>query len=235
MKKLLLLFIPILLVSCEARLDDDKRAFFKTRIVDAQGNPVDDVIVEVTNFRTFEFNPFAQSISKFSQPETDFLLGKGTTDSNGETSFLMLFDTAGSYFVNVYQGDQNIYSVSTGIESFGNDLTLDIPLITIRDVADVELDFINTSGTTEAFDLRVNYFDLSCSEVFEDGEFSVNGDCGYFSQIFTTINESPEDGNFEFQAFYPSVITVSLIDESGTETIQEFTVNNPIERYETNY
>ncbi|PRP66679.1 hypothetical protein [Nonlabens agnitus] len=235
MKKLILLLIPILLLSCEARLDDDKRAFFKTRIVDAQGNPINDAVVEVTNFRTFEFNPFVSSISKFSEPSRDFLLGRGVTDNNGETDFLLLFDTSNEYFVNVYRDGQNIFSVATGIESFNDDLTLNIPLITVKDVAEVELDFVNTSGATDVFELRVNYFDLSCSEVFKNGEFLLDGNCGFFNQIFTRINETPDDGNFEFQAFYPSIITISLTDEAGTETIQELTINDPTERYEINY
>lgn len=235
MRKVLLLLLPVLLVSCEARLDDDTRAFFKTKIVDANGNPLRNASVEVTNFRTFELFPFNQSLNKFSQPERDFLLGKGKTNENGEVSFHMLFDTSSRYFINILGANNELKVVTTGIESFNDNLTLDIPLITIKEITDVQLDFINTSSNPDVIDVRINYFDPQCSEVFENNMFLVDPDCGFGSPIFTRINQTTNDGQFRFQAFYPSTITVVYTDSNGTELIEEFAVNNPNERYEINF
>jgi|GEM_PF-2259695 len=235
MKKCILLLIAVLLLSCEARLDDDARAFFKTRIVDANGNPLQNADVQVTTFRTREFVRTNQAIPKFTEPDEDFILGQGVTDTNGEVAFTMLFDTTFRYYVTItsQNGDKTV--VSAGIESFNDNLTLEIPLITIKDIADVQLDFINTSGTTDVFNVQVNYFALNCNEFFENNAFTIDEDCAFQNEIATQLNRAAGDGAFEFKAYYPSVINLTYTNESGTEFMEEFTINNPTERYEINY
>jgi hypothetical protein len=235
MKNTIFLFIAVLLVSCEARLDDDTRSYFKTKVVDSNGNPLRNAEVQVTTFRTLDFILANQSLSKFTQPDSDFILGQGMTDDNGEVSFTMLFDTTFRYFVNItsQNGDKDV--VSTGIESFNDNLTLEIPLITIKDISEVQIDFTNTSGTTDVFNVQVNYFALYCNEFYENDVFVIDENCAFQNEIDTQFNVAANDGAFEFQAFYPSVINVTYTDESGNEFIEEFTINNPTERYEINY
>lgn len=235
MKTLILLLISTLLISCEARLDDDTRAFFKTRIVDSSGSPLRNATVEVSTFRTFELIPVSQDFSKFSEPDRNFILGKGVTDQNGDVSFLLLFDTSNKYFVNITAEDGDFDVVTTGIESFNDNLTLEIPLITIKDVADVELNFFNTSGSAEVFDVEVNYFATYCNEFYENSAFILDENCAFQNEIMDRFNENANDGKFEFQAFYPSIINVYYTDESGNEFMREFTLNNPTERFEINY
>lgn len=235
MKKVFFSLLLILLVSCEARLDDNTRAFFKTRIVNASGDPLANASVEVATFRTFDFVPFGRTITKFTPAEEDFILGRGVTDANGEVAFNMLFDTNFKYFVNITSENGDFKTVTTGIESFNDNLTLDIPLITIQEISNIEVEFLNTSGTEEFFDVTIQYFGINCSEFFENGVFTVDEDCSFQSQLFRRINQEPEDGQFNFQAFFPSVLIISYSDQSGNDFVEEFTINNPTERYEINY
>ena len=90
-------------------------------------------------------------------------------------------------------------------------------------------------GLSDVLNLRVNYFALYCNEFYENNSFTIDEDCAFQNEITTRFNETPGDGMFDFQAFYPSVINITYTDESGNEFMEEFTVNNPTERYEINY
>ena len=236
MKKLLFLLLPIILISCEARLDDDKRAFFKTRIVDSNGLPLRNALVEVTTYRSYDFFLInGQNLAKTSEPDRDFLLGKGTTDENGEVSFTMLFDTTYRYYVHIKGVDDSSKILAVAGDSFNDDLTLDIPLITMTDIANVELEFINTSGTASVYEVSVNYFAVYCDELYENNSFVRDERCEFEDEIFDVVNQTTDDGLFEFRAFYPSVMDVNYRDVAGNDVNEQFTINNPTERYEINY
>ena len=198
--------------------------------------PLVNASVEVTTYRSYDFFSFnGQSLVKTSEPNRDFLLGKGTTDENGAVSFTMLFDTTYRYYVRINGIDDSTKILAVASDSFNQDLTLDIPLITMTDIANVELEFINTSGTTSVYDVTINYFAIYCDELYENNSVVRDENCGFEDEIIDLVNQTTDDGLFEFRAFYPSVIDVNYRDAAGNEVNEQFTINNPTERYEINY
>ncbi|AZQ44479.1 hypothetical protein [Nonlabens ponticola] len=235
MKKLILLILVSLLVSCEARLDNDKRGFFKTRVVNASGAPMDNLKVKLTTFRTNDFRFSNQNISKFSPADEDFLLGQGMTDANGEVSFLTLYDTNFRYYVTIEMSNEEVRVIEVDETSFDEDLTLEIEEIVIRKVSQIIIDFENVSGTTDPIEVRLNYFATFCNEFYINDEFVIDEFCEFSDESRVTINAENSDESTQLLAFFPSIISIDYTDTEGNDITQEFPVNNPEERYEINY
>ncbi|MEN8817078.1 MAG: hypothetical protein ABF274_09450 [Nonlabens sp.] len=232
MKKILFLLLVCTLISCEPRLENDVRALFKTRVVDASGSPIENMLVTATTFRSFDLI-IGQDIPKFSEPDEDFLLGQGVTNANGEVDFLMLVD--GGFFVNF--NSQNFFSnkISVSRRELGDDLFLNIPETILKEAAIVEIDFINTSGTTDSYSVTFDYESLNCDLIYSNNMLSQDEECAFFERQPREFNSNLNDGNFELNVFYPSVIEVIFTDSAGTETMRTFDINNPQERYEISY
>lgn len=232
MRKLLFLILPCLLISCEPRLEDDVRALFKTKVVDVSGNPIPNLEVNATTFRTFEFI-LGQEFTKFQPADEDFLLGKGITDANGEVEFTMLVD--GGFFINF--NSQNYFSNKVRIsrEELGEALFLNIPETVLKESAVVEIDFINTSGTTDFYEVTFDYESLNCDLIYSNNTLTQDEECDFFERQPRRFNENLNDGNFELNVFYPSTIDVVYVDNSGNESTRTFTINSPQERYEINF
>lgn len=232
MKKIVFLFLTIALISCEPRIDNDVRAVFKTRVVDVSGNPIEDMLVTATTFRSFELI-IGQDFNKFSEPDEDFLLGQGVTNANGEVEFVMLVD--GGFFINF--NSQNFLSnkIRVSGQELGDDLFLNIPETILKEAAMVEIDFINTSGTTDPYNVTFDYESLNCDLIYSNNTLSQDEECDFFERQPREFNSNPNDGNFELNVFYPSTIEVVYTDGSGNETMRTFDINNPQERYEITF
>ena len=232
MKKLLFLILACLLISCEARLEDDVRALFKTRVVDVAGNPISNLEVNATTYRTFDFI-LGQELTKFQPAEENFILGKGVTDANGDVEFTMLVD--GGFFINF--NSQNYFSnkVSISREELGDELFLNIPETILKEAAVVEIDFINTSGTADVYEVSFNYESLNCDFIYSNNTLTQDEECDFFERLPREFNQNMGDGSFELNVFYPSTIDVEYVDSSGNESTITFTINSPQERYEINF
>jgi hypothetical protein len=232
MKKMLFLLLVCTLISCEPRLENDVRALFKTRVVDATGSPIENMLVTATTFRSFDLI-LGQNIPKFSEPDEDFILGEGVTNANGEVEFLMLVD--GGFFVNF--NSQNFFAnkISVSRRELGKDLFLNIPETKLKEAAVVEIDFINTSGTRATYNVTFDYESLNCDLIYSNNMLSQDEECAFFERQPRDFNSNANDGKFELNVFYPSTFDVIFTDGSGIETMRTFDINNPRERYEITY
>jgi hypothetical protein len=232
MKKLFFLFLPVFLFSCEARLEDDVRALFKTRVIDVSGNPIANMKVNATTFRTVRL-VIGQEFSKFSQDDEDFLLGKGITNTNGEVEFMMLVD--GGFFINFNSENYRANKISVSRQELNNDLLLFIPETILKETALVEIDFLNTSGTTEEYDVAFDFESLDCDLIYRNDMLAQDEECLFYTNLSRGFNRAIDDGTFALNVFYPSVIDVVYTNMLGNESIRTFTITSPLERYEIPY
>ncbi|MEN8898051.1 MAG: hypothetical protein ABF251_04995, partial [Nonlabens sp.] len=110
-----------------------------------------------------------------------------------------------------------------------------IPETILKEAAIVEIDFINTSGTTDSYSVTFDYESLNCDLIYSNNMLSQDEECAFFERQPREFNSNLNDGNFELNVFYPSVIEVIFTDSAGTETMRTFDINNPQERYEISY
>jgi hypothetical protein len=232
MKKLFFLFLPVLFFSCEARLENDVRALFKTRVVDVSGNPIANMKVNATTFRTNRLI-IGQEFSKFSRSDEDFLLGKGMTNTNGEVEFMMLVD--GEFFINFNSDNYIANKISVSRQELNNDLLLHIPETILKETALVEIDFLNTSGTAEEYNVTFDFESLDCDLIYRNDMLAQDEECLFNTNLSRRFNRTIDDGSFALNVFYPSVIDVVYTDTLGNESIRTFTVTSPLERYEITY
>ena len=232
MKNLFFLFLPVLLFSCEARLENDVRALFKTRVVDVSGNPIANMKVTATTFRTSRF-VLGQEFSKFSPADEDFLLGKGITNTNGDVEFMMLVD--GGFFINFNSENYRGYKIGVSRQELNNDLLLDIPETVLKETALVEIDFLNTSGATEEYDVAFDFESIDCGLIYRNDMLAQDEECLYYTNWSRGFNRTIDDGSFALNVFYPSVIDVVYTNTLGNESIRTFTITSPLERYEIPY
>tara|TARA_R110000850_G_scaffold9113_17_gene33664 strand:+ start:1489 stop:2187 length:699 start_codon:yes stop_codon:yes gene_type:complete len=232
MRKLFFLLLPILLVSCEARLENDARALFKTRVVDASGDPIADMQVSATTYRTNRFIT-GQALSKFSPADEDFILGKGITDENGQVEFVMLVD--GSFFISFDSEDYAANKISVSRQELNDDYLLDIPETILKETSTVEIEFVNTSGTIEEYNATFDFESLDCALIYRNDMLTQDQDCIFYNFQSTSFNRTANDGIFELNLFYPSVIEVRFTDAMGNESIRTFTITSALESYEITY
>ncbi|WP_124981388.1 hypothetical protein [Nonlabens xiamenensis] len=225
-----LLLLMILICSCEARLEDDIRASFSTRLLDINGDPVQGAQVTAANYnyvRTIS----GSRLHKFSIDD-DFILGEGITDDNGEVSFLMLVD--GGCYINFTESDRlnNLFIPRSQLE---NNLAVQIPEIRLKQLANVQVEFVNTSGTNQIFTTDFKLESVYCNRVYIDGEVITDPGCEEPLNRSNFFNQSTDDGLFEFEVLFPSVIEVSYTSPSGVEMTQSFAVTQTNQRYEIQY
>lgn len=232
MRKLFLLLLPILLVSCEARLENDVRALFKTRVVDVSGNPIANMEVSATTYRTNRFI-IGQELSKFSPADEDFILGKGITNENGQVEFVMLID--GSFFINFNTENYAANKISVSRQELNDDYLLDIPETVLKAASNVQIEFVNTSGTAEEYSATFEFESLDCNLIYSNNTLAQDEDCIFFNNQSSRFNRTANDGIFELNLFYPSVIEVRFTDATGNESIRTFTITSALERYEITY
>lgn len=232
MKKILFLFLTFTLLSCEPRIEDDVRALFKTKVVDASGLPIENMVVSATTSRSFDLI-LSRTSNRFSDPDEDFLLGQGVTNANGEVEFVMLVD--GGFFINFKSPNFLSNNIRVERQELGDDLFLNIPETILKEAAMVEVDFINTSGTTDPYSVSFDYESLSCDLIYRDNALSQDEECNFFESQAQRFNFNANDGNFELNAFYPSILEIVYTDGSGNETVRTFDITNRQERYEIFY
>jgi hypothetical protein len=233
LKKLfLILLLPVLLTSCEARLENDARALFKTRVLDVSGNPIVNMEVTATTFRTNRFI-IGQELSKFSPPDEDFILGKGITNENGQVEFVMLVD--GSFFLNFNSERYTNYKISVSRRELDDDYLLDIPETILKESSNVEIEFVNTSGTTEEYSATFELESLDCDLIYSNDMLSQDEDCVFYNNQPRRFNRTSNDGTFELSVFYPSVIDVVFTDALGNQSMRTYTITSALESYEITY
>ncbi|WP_213523550.1 hypothetical protein [Nonlabens sp.] len=232
MRKLFLLLLPILLVSCEARLENDVRALFKTRVVDVSGNPIANMEVSATTYRTNRFI-IGQELSKFSPADEDFILGKGITNENGQVEFVMLID--GSFFINFNTENYAANKISVSRQELNDDYLLDIPETVLKAASNVQIEFVNTSGTTEEYTATFEYESLDCGLIYRNNTLTQDEDCIFYTMQSTRFNSTSDDGIINLNVFYPSIIEVQFTDAVGNESIRTFTITSALESYEITY
>jgi hypothetical protein len=218
-----------LLLSCNARLDDDARALFKTRVVDVNGDPVANCEVIATNYPAF--NRYSLNIEKFSRDDDQFILGKGITDNNGQVEFTMLVD--GGLFVNMVKEEAANYGFQVARQE-QIDYSVIIPETIFKETATVEIDFINTSLTTERYGVSFDFESNNCISIYNNGIFEIESDC--YNEFNTgTFNNSANDGLFVLQVLYPSTIQLEYASATGNLIETTFDVSTPNARYEIFY
>lgn len=229
MRLLILFCFSALLLSCNARLDDDARALFKTRVVDVNGNAVANCKVTAKNYLSFD--NFNFSLQKISLPDENFILGRGTTDNNGEIEFTMLVDN-GLFLTLEKEGATN-YNFQVARQE-QEDYSVIIPETIFKETATVEIDFINTSLTTERYSVSFNFESVNCFSVYNNGVFEIEPEC--FTEFTNrTFNNTANDGLFELAVLYPSTIQVVYINATGNSIETTFDVTTPNARYEIFY
>jgi hypothetical protein len=232
MRKLFFLLLPILLVSCEARLENDARALFKTRVVDVSGDPITNMEVNATTYRTNSFVT-GQERSKFSPADENFILGKGITNENGQVEFVMLVD--GDFFLNFNSENYAANKISVSRQELNDDYLLDIPETILKETSTVEIEFVNTSGTTEEYNATFDFESLDCALIYRNDMLTQDQDCIFYNFQSTSFNRTANDGIFELNLFYPSVIEVRFTDAMGNESLSTFIITSALERYEITY
>lgn len=227
MKYLLYLSLIILLISCEARIDNNKRALFSTAVVDESNNPVENVeVVVYSGFYSFDFQ--STSFTKFSDSNEDFILGSGITDSNGEVSFLMLVNTDEQTSFSLTSSDYPRRNVSISNGNYNSSLEYNIPTQTLKQSSIVNLSFSNTSGTTDFFNSIISFESLNCSQFTEDG---ITTEVICEDREFLSFNQSASDTLIDIETVYPSTMTVEYTDATGTIITEQFMITNATENY----
>ncbi len=227
MKYLLYLILIILLISCEARIDNNKRALFSTTVVDGSNNPVENVeVVVYSGFYSFDFQ--SASFTKFSDSNEDFILGSGITDSNGEVSFLMLVNTdeQTSFSLTSIDYPRRIVSISNG--NYASTLEYNIPTQILKQSSIVNLNFSNTTGVTDVFNAIITFESLNCSQYTEDG---ITTDVVCEERDFLPFNQSASDTFIDIETVYPSIMTVEYTDATGAIITEQFIITNATENY----
>ncbi|MBF4986177.1 hypothetical protein FNJ87_18270 [Nonlabens mediterrranea] len=227
MKYLIYSCIVIFLFSCEARIDNNKRALFSTTVVDANGTPLENVeVVVYSGF--YYYNLQSYSFAKFSDIDEDFILGSGITDSNGDVSFLMLVNTDEQTSFSLTSDDYPRRNVSISDGNYASTLEYTLPTQTLKQSSLVSLNFSNTSGTTDVYNAITTFESINCSQFTDEGIIT-GVSCE--DQEFFLINQSTSDTIVEIETVYPSIMTVEYEDATGTLITEQFMITNATESY----
>ncbi|WP_405351882.1 hypothetical protein [Nonlabens sp. Asnod3-H03] len=227
MKYLICLSLIVLLISCEARIDNNKRALFSTTVVDGANNPVENVeVVVYSGFYSYDFQ--SSSFTKFSPADEDFILGSGITDSNGDVSFLMLVNTDEQTSFSLTSTDYPRRNISISNGNYAGTLDYNIPTQTLKQSAVVNLSFSNTTAVTEVFNASIFFESLNCSQFTEEG---ITTEVVCEDREFLPFNQSSSDTFIDIETVYPSIMTVEYEDATGALITEQFMVTNATENY----
>lgn len=231
MKYFISIILIVLLVSCEARIDNNKRAAFKTKVVDINDNPIENV--EVILYSGFYFNSLQSSdLAKFSDVEEDFILGSGFTDANGEVSFLALVNTDEQTSFSLTATGYPQRNITISDSNYADDLEYNIPTQMLKPLSMVIVEFSNTSGTTDVLDAFLRFESLNCSQFTETG---ISEDVVCDGREFYAINNPNGIPAIEIETVFPSLLIVEYEDTVGATITEQFMITNATENYVIQY
>lgn len=221
MKYISIVFLLTMVHSCGPVIDDDTRAFLSTRVVDQNGVAVENAKVTTASYPIIE--RFATVHAKFSVEDPLFILGSGTTDSNGVVEFLTLLNGS-TTFVNIESDNFETHTYEIANSFYRDDLDFSIPEIVLRPTADVNLEFVNTSGTIDSFQATIFYEGRFCSQFTNDG---IQEAYNCERAGFITIDQNTVDNFIDVQVVYPSTLTLRYTDASGAMVVTDYVISNP--------
>lgn len=223
------IIMVLLCISCEHRLDDNKRGIFKAQVVDVNGTALAGTeVIVVSSSRPFDdFNTYG--FNKFSQSDESFTLGRGITDANGAASFIILIngDKTTSVILNYDKHHNKELILDDAV--YSGSLEYDISQIEVKPSAVATINYDNISGIMEPLGIRFFYESENCTQVRGSLNPAVF-DCERF--FSTSFNEDVVSEPLSIKTVYPSTIRVEFSDfNGGTMTTAQFTVRNPTENY----
>lgn len=229
MKYISIVFLLTMVYSCGPVIDGDLRAFFSARIVDSNGNSLENTEVVTASYDLV----YRSSIyhSKLSVADPLFILGSGVSDSNGAVSFLSLLYGSSTYVI-IESDNFDPYTFEVANSIYNDDLDFNLPEIVLKPTASVHLEFVNATGTIDPFQATVVYEGTSCSQFTFDG-IQETFSCDNFASMH--IDDSTIDNFLDLNMAYPSTLKVEYIDSSGATVINDFDIINSFHDFIISY
>ncbi len=175
-----LFFFSLVLFSCEPAIKGNERSFVEGTVLDFEGNAIANV-----------------SVTSRTQ---NLLLGKGTTDSNGNFEFTSLQSRFSEFIVDVNTENDNSPFGMYSIIYSDNPLQLNYNLsnITLRRKASLVFNIKKTSNENNTLDWSLQYTEPTC-EVYDDEETNESlGRCYETGSFEGTLDNTNPDFESEF-------------------------------------
>lgn len=151
---------------------NNTRVLVKGRVVDADNNPVSNAIIQVYTIGS-------------SYSSDTILIGSGETNSTGDYEITSLFGRNESFSIEIeLDNTYSRYAYRTNTINYTpENLTFDIPDVTLVKLSNFNYDISRTSGLDTTLSYSFNFISPECVEFYDEGE--LNSD---LSQCFMQLN-----------------------------------------------
>lgn len=222
MKSLVMCFLTMLLLySCGPEILDNRRMLIEGTLVNAQGVPIPNEEISVKDYFEDDNPGFIG--------RTSGLLGKTSTNEDGSFSFISLVtDGNVALIVNRPSDPERVYVIPNS--RWNENEAIIIPQLILKEVAIVQIDFVNGSGTTDPFNIEISYEREFCIEELVGNGFQVSAECPSINEF---INNGFND-TVTLETLYPSTISIDYT-LNGQSFSEQFMITSPNESYVINY
>lgn len=229
--RLMIIAVLFSVIACEPEFERNQRVLVKGVVMDSEGQGLENYDVRIYTRASTGFFIFFHS-------EDDYLLGSGTTASDGSFNITSLSDRDRDFSIFVDGQEVHtdyLYAAETQ-DYFPPNSTFDLGNVTLKSKAAVDFSIIRNSpaGTTISYSL--SYQTPTCAEVYEQGELNPDlSECYLDYTIWDNLSDSNPDETHEFETTLGSVITLSYSINEEPTVIETFTVDQLINTYEFTY
>lgn len=218
--------VAIIQSGCTPTLEDNVRILVMGNVEDQNGNAIQNAEISV----------FTNRGSYYSSSQSAYLLGQGISGADGSFSVVSFFvmDNEFSIFVrNGQEYSEYIYETST-LNYTPDDLTFDLQTVTIRKLADVDINIDRASPQGTTFSYHISYPFTYCWEFYNEGVLDA-----YQSSCYSSISnnrnlsdDNPDDSQ-SFQTLLGSTVEFTYSINGQPEETQVLTIDQ--ENYEFNF
>ncbi|MUU79444.1 dioxygenase family protein [Winogradskyella endarachnes] len=181
----------MILTSCDTSFESNTRLLVKGKVVDSDGNPVENAEISTYTYRGTGFFIYPAPTGS-----TEYLLGKNVSDANGDFSVISLYDNSSDFSIEIKANEdysEYIYRTST-YDYTPDDYLINLQEVTLNNLAQATISISRTSGEGNTISYSLNYFYPTCIEVYDEGVLnSAETFCNYPSYINNTLDDNLPD------------------------------------------
>lgn len=229
------IFLSMLLIitSCDTSFESNSRLLVKGKVIDSDGNPVENAEISTYTYRGTGFFIYPAPAGS-----TKYLLGTNLSDANGDFSVISLYDDSSDFSIEIKaEGNYSEYIYRTSTYDYTpDDFLLNLQEVTLNKLAEATISISRISGEGNSISYSLNYLYPTCIEVYEEGVLNSNETfCNYPSYISNVLDDNMSDRVHALNVTQGSEITFTYSINNEPEITEILTVNEANYQFNFNY